>query len=368
MAKLEDEYKSCVHPKSITYYCELCNLFICKECTKDHKAHITKIYSWDLQIKKYQDQVHNLKLRVMDLTTTKVDPTKLKSDLFRKCESSFQHIKTQIEQSREKLKEEIWNRRDKAQLVDPESDLLILDKEITGHSGIIEKYLDNEDKEGLMKLLYSESELPDIYYKRVDAFRPIITASLTHAKEIEDFRINETLNEQNIESMLTYIAPFIKEEVSITKSHYFPTKTCIRLPGHPQTISCPSPLPAFFAITLRKSIGVDMICGVCKQDIGQREEVLGGSREGEYAIRADGALMGSGEVIKGNTSTLLVDTIVIRYENVRIDYQTYTRLLTFEYGGKRQPKGFENLEGPFYLAITLPVEGTQVMIQSVEMI
>ena len=99
--------------------------------------------------------------------------------------------------------------------------------------------------------------------------------------------------------MLTYIAPFIKGEILVTESHYFPTNTWIRLPGHPQTISCPSPLPAFFAITLRKSKGVDMICGVCKQDIGQREEVLGGQGRGNMLLGQIEHLWGVGRLLGG---------------------------------------------------------------------
>ena len=350
------QYKACEHPKNIVHYCESCNLFICEECTQKHLDHIEKVCGWDSQIKEYLQEWRNQQSRARVLVKTKVDEAKLKGELNGKCEGSFKAIKDKLEIARQKLKDDIWARRDKPKLVDDPRELEKLEKEINSHTSVIEKFLEVEDKEGLLKQLGTQSELPQVE-KRLDVFKHQKTAALLHAKEIKDFMISETFDDESLEDLLSYGAPFMKGEV--THRHFFPTKLWTRSPGQPQTISCPLPLPAFFAVTLKKKKGMAGLFGLSKKPVQPRVDEIG-SKEGEYAIRGDGALVNNGQTTMGNPPTMDADTIIIRYEK--------TKKLTFEYAGKKQAKGFDKIDGPFYLTVTLPKEANDIQIHSVDKI
>ena len=342
MADKTRVYTSCEHVADVSNYCEACNIFVCDDCSKDHLEHIESVCAWDSEVKEYLQLWKNCQSRCRVLIKTKVNEEQLRIDTFKKIDTAFDAAVKKLEEARQKTKDDVWAKRTHEKLKDEPAPLMKLDDVINGHAGVIEKFLDKEDKEGLLKQLSAKSELPAVELT-LDGFKKEKTAALLHAKEIKDFKCDETFDYDKIMNNISYGAPFIPGMADnvffASNCHSTKCETC------PKTVCSNYPLPAYFKVTIKKPKGVAAMVGLSKKYFEGRSEEIG-KLEGEFAIGPDGAIVKGGSGTPGNPATKDEEIISIYYEK--------TKKLAFEYAGKKQAKQFEKIDGPWFLAVTLP--------------
>ena len=321
--------------------------------------HLAEVDFWDTLVKNYLRNAEDAKLRVKTVMAKKVDTTYLRDKLLMKIRLSFSDFYKKIEEYKARLEEEIWIAFSKDAIKSTQSKgddtmgklLKRLEESIKSVEGAKEKppkfagmdYKLLEDAKELMKSGKDEKK-----------------ALLKAEQMVTDFKMQDNLTYDKFKNLFNIQASFLGggllEKYGWGKYGSGPGGRVITKPKGDKVgwlsygMNCV--LPEFFQIDFRINnftkhtmIGI----GISKKPFETRPGDVISYNGDSWAGTEDGKVYcyeGAKVEEEGNDSaTQKGDIMSIVYDS--------QHKMSFEMNGKRQPKGFVNIEGPFYVYAAL---------------
>ena len=359
------EFSTCGHTSKIENYCEKCKIFSCDVCSKSHMEHLKFMRSWENTAKEYLMKCKDAHTIAKLLLKNTFNPDSLKAEVFAKVDEWFTVIYTKIESFKQKIQEEIWREvfgggQLENEEVKTNTDFERRFGELSRAISDLKSHKKGGDKVSMINCM-RENVLQSVFAD-IQVYTEAREHTAAYERGVKSLKITDHLNFDDFRKKIT-VSSAITQNMQLQKKYAFPDGSPLwrkKVGNQYMTLCCPTVLPPFFKASIRINIYTGShfgTFGVCKQDF-QEEKGKGFP----WLSNQWGCSPEHGTVMRGNEGHISGNKAGMKKGDIVSIVYDRAHNLYFEINRERQPNGFKDLQGPFYLWATIYYAGSEIEI------